>query len=313
MRPGSVRRTTTHDFTRPEGLQGPVTAVAIGRDLRTDADGTTTVLGAARIEMQVDFATGIIARLAADPPAHELDDMVGITAYRGFRAALAQALPDEPASGSVRWQLLDDMPMALMLNGRVLRAEGIALARAENSPVPVDICAGWVAGGTLLAGLTEFGPPLHIGPEADDVEPRDDDLAWHRHDPLPSHATRRRRRLDVWPDGDVAVVDCFFRDSHSDGAGVETVVHEYTVRGSVDRASLTVTDCRAVAGPLPYPECPGAAASAARLRGVPVGDLRSWVLTDLVGPATCTHLNDALRSLQDVDALVRQLVPGCEP
>ena len=30
----SVRRTTTHDFTRRAGLDGPVNAVAIGRDLR---------------------------------------------------------------------------------------------------------------------------------------------------------------------------------------------------------------------------------------------------------------------------------------
>ncbi len=306
-RHGSVRRTTTHDSTRPDGLYGPVTAVAIGRDLLTDADGGAVVVGQARIELQVDFSTGVITQLTTDPPAAELTALVGITAYRGFRAALERALPNERASGSVRGQLLDDLPMALMLNGRVLRAEGIALTRRPDSPRPVDICAGWVEGGTLLEGWTEFGPPLHVGPPATDVEPRDDDLAWHPHDPLPAHATRRRRLLDVWPAGDVAEVDCFLRDTHADGNGAETVVHEYSVHASVDPVALTVIDCHAVAGPLPYPECPGAAASAERLRGLPVGDLRHSVLAELVGPTTCTHLNDALRSLEDVAALVREL------
>src|SRR3954467_13818634 len=52
-RPGSVRRTTTHDSLRPDGLQGPVTVVARGRDLRTTPDGGTTVLDTARLDLEV--------------------------------------------------------------------------------------------------------------------------------------------------------------------------------------------------------------------------------------------------------------------
>jgi hypothetical protein len=43
-----VRRTTTHDSLRPEGMSGPVTLIAQGRDLYTAADGTATVRGARR-------------------------------------------------------------------------------------------------------------------------------------------------------------------------------------------------------------------------------------------------------------------------
>jgi hypothetical protein len=38
--------------------------------------------------------------------------------------------------------------------------------------------------------------------------------------------------------------------------------------------------------------------------GVPVTDLPARVRAELVGPATCTHLNSTLRSLADVAALL---------
>ena len=54
---------------------------------------------------------------------------------------------------------------------------------------------------------------------------------------------------------------------------------------------------------LPYVECPSAAASAARLAGQDLDALRERVRADFVGTTTCTHLNDLLRSLEDVRAL----------
>ena len=92
-----------------------------------------------------------------------------------------------------------------------------------------------------------------------------------------------------------------------DESGLETVVHEYTVRGRVDTQTLRMVECDAIAGELPYLECPGAAASANRLVGTPSVGLRPMVLAELTGPSTCTHLNDALRSLEDVGALLRAL------
>ena len=120
-------------------------AVAIGRDLRTDADGRTAVLGASRLEVVVDFSNGVITDLTAQPADPALAALLGITTFRGFRAALDQALPDERARGTVRGQLLDDLPMAILLSGRVLRAAGIGLPRRDpKGPLPVDICAvGW--------------------------------------------------------------------------------------------------------------------------------------------------------------------------
>jgi hypothetical protein len=217
-------------------------------------------------------------------------------------------MPGELASGSLRYQLLDDVPIALLLSGRVLRTMGIALDRgAGKRPLPVDICAGWVAGGTLLSGFTELGPPLFSGPVASQLELAEDPLGWHHEEPVPTNATRRRRRIDVWIDDGRANADCFFRDSHSDVGGTETIVHEYTVRVTFDPNTYEILASEAIPGPLPYPECPAAAASSATLVGVSLERLRSSVAETMVGPTTCTHLNDAFRSLEDAGSLLRQL------
>jgi hypothetical protein len=296
----SVRRTTVHDSTRPHGLDGPVLVTARGLDLRIATDGTAVAVGTAAVALEAAFTDGTIASIVTSPHEDALAALVGHTAYSGFRRAVDDALPHERASHSVRYQLLDDVPIALMLSGRVPRAHGIGLARDPNRPRPVDICAGWVGGGTLLAGFTEFGPPLHTGPAVVD----DDGL-----DPLPPDATRRYRRLDVWREGGTGQVECFFRDSHADAAAVETVVHQYAVHSTIDHESHEVVACTATAGPLPYPECPGATASAERLRGEAVDQLRRFVPAHLVGPTTCTHLNDTLRSLADAGALLDMLGP----
>ena len=38
-----------------------------------------------------------------------------------------------------------------------------------------------------------------------------------------------------------------------------------------------------------------------RLADTPIADARARVRTDFVGVSTCTHLNDTLRSLADID------------
>src|SRR4029078_3000912 len=88
-----------------------------------------------------------------------------------FRGAVEAALPGETTSHSVRQQLFDDLPLALMMSGRVLRVAGIPIEMSGDRTLPTDICAGWATGGTLLAGYAELGAPLHIGPAAAALEP----------------------------------------------------------------------------------------------------------------------------------------------
>jgi hypothetical protein len=118
---------------------------------------------------------------------------------------------------------------------------------------------------------------------------------------------RRLRRLDVMPptaDGAPAAVDVFFRDSHVDGEGRETIVHEYSVAASVDVAARTIATIDARADVLPWRECPQAIASASRLVGRTLAGLRPYVRGEFIGTTTCTHLNDVLRGLTDVDHML---------
>jgi len=118
------------------------------------------------------------------------------------------------------------------------------------------------------------------------------------------------RRIDVRRsnvDLALAEVDAFFRDSHMGEDGYETIIHEYVIAATVDTASMTFVDATATPHVLPWWECPQAAASAHRLAGRPLAMLRPAVRAEFLGPTTCTHLNDTLRSLEDVASLCAAL------
>ena len=147
------------------------------------------------------------------------------------------------------------------------------------------------------------------GPDATAVIDPADPVGWHAVAPLPVEAMRRWRRHDLWREEGLLHLDVFFRDSHMAPDGLETIIHEYTVTATVDEASLRVVACEAIPRVLPFVECPQAAASAGRLVGMAVMGLRPQVRAELLGPATCTHLNDTLREIEDVVALAARL-PG---
>ena len=174
-----------------------------------------------------------------------------------------------------------------------------------------DLCAGWADQGTLMVTIRSAGQiPVSTGPPAPSLERPDDPSAWHATPPLPPHAMRRRRRLDVvgpGPGGEGHRFDAHFRDSHMDGDGEEWVVHEYSATGAFDTVAGRVLAVAALAHVLPWMECPGAVASAERLAGMPIGELRTRVRREFTGTSTCTHLNDTLRALGDLEVLADQL------
>jgi hypothetical protein len=94
-----------------------------------------------------------------------------------------------------------------------------------------------------------------------------------------------------------------FRDTYVQADGTETVLHEYGLWAALDPLTLRIKALEATPRVLPWDECPMAAASASRLIGAPVADVRQLVRQSFSGTSTCTHLNDLLRSLESLVAL----------
>ncbi len=324
-RPGSVRRTSTIDTARPDGFRGDLVMTARARDLRTASDATTAVINQVDLSLRVDSSTRQVLSIVSSPALPGLDQLVGCPVGPGFRARVNEACPGEREAGTLLHLLLDDLPGAALVSGYSPQRAG-ALDQIRQQPQGTvggtsgmarlmetqdDLCAGWAHDATLMVTIRSTGEvPVSTGPPAPSLERHDDPLAWHTMPPLPPHAMRRRRRLDVVGPGDSGEAhrfDAHFRDSHMDQDGAEWVVHEYSATGTVDIAGGRVLDIGAEAHVLPWMECPGAVASAERLSGMPIAELRTRVRREFTGRSTCTHLNDTLRALGDLEVLVGQL------
>jgi hypothetical protein len=324
--PGSIRRTSSIDTIRPHGLRKESAVTGRARDLLTEGDGATTVLGEATLRARLAHG-GLIEQAESTPPT-ALTGLIGSTVRSGFRALLARELADQHDECSLLYLLLDDLPGATLVSGYAIQRSGSLgdLVPADSGATDdadrrralaalfrSDVCAGWADEATLMTAIrTEGEVPVPMGPPAPSLETPGDPLAWHPMAALPAHGMRRCRRLDlVAPTGSSGwLVDAHFRDSHVDEEGCESVLHEYTVAGEIDPITGRVCSMTAQARVLPWMECPGAVASAGRLAGMPLRELREQVRRELVGRTTCTHLNDTLRSLADLSVLVGKLSAG---
>lgn len=288
-----------------------MTVEARGRDLVTHADGSAHVGDEVALHVSLD-AIGTVLSMTADPAQPALAELVGDSVSRGFRARADAALPDDRSGATVVHQLLDDLPMANLISGYGTSRESPEFKLpADAAGRLTDLCAGWIAGGTMLHTLGTTGIfPIPVGPPAPELALPGDELSWHELPELARRSVRRRRRIDVCPGDEPGApleVDVHFRDSYLGPDGPEDVLHEYTLEATVDPASLTVLSSTARVRVLPWPECPNAVGSATRIVGHTVGELRALVSAEFTGTSTCTHLNDVLRSLAGVTALAGAL------
>jgi len=310
-RPGSVRRTATMDFTWPDGMAGNTVLDGRARDMRTDSDGTATILDEAALCLVSDPGR-VIKEIRSAPGLPGLQSLVGESAMSGFRRRLAEvAGAGERVAGTPLYQLLDDVPGATLVSGtawqRWYDMDDYRVIKADVSQrVMRDVCTGYQDGSSALNpdGTLRWQQNRQHAVDLGEVG---DDLAWHVR-ARPAEVTMcRARRIDVWADGAVLHVDAFFQDSSTLPEGGRQSIHEYTVTARADLETGTLRTVTPIPRVLPYDECPLAVQNVSALAGLPMRELRGAVLERLRGPLGCTHLNDMLRALAAVPALARNL------
>jgi len=309
-RAGSVRRTTTIDFTWPDGMSGDVLLDGRARDLRTDGEGGSTELAVSSLRMVTD-AGRIIKETGSVPELPGLRALAGESAMSGYRRRLAATGAAAGLAGTPLYQLLDDVPGATLVSGAAWqlwhgREQYLELKKDVSRRIMRDICTGYQDGSSALNPDGTLRWEQGRSP-AVDIDDAGDELAWHARADPDGVTMRRARRIDVWADGAVVRVDAFFQDSSTLPGGGRQSIHEYTLTAEADRAAGVVRAVTPVPRVLPYRECPLAVTHVGALAGTPLAELRAAVPERLRGPLGCTHLNDMMRALADVPALASGL------
>lgn len=295
-------------MTWPGGLGTDLHVHGRARDLATPRTGPAEVLSTAELSVAISPEREVRS-LTLDPGPDHLQELVGVRAGGGFRRALAEAFAAESDRHGLGYFLIEDLPTAGLISTFAMSRQPELLdAFHEISRRPASqiegVCSGYRPGGlairTRAAGINLDQNVAIVGALADDHDP----LAWHDLRAPSDVAMCRRRRLDVWAEDDHYVVDAMFRDNTWEPDGDESIVHEYDLTATIDAATLRLTSLDATPRVLPYPECPMAVDELQRCVGFDVAGLRASILETLRGIDGCTHLNDMLRSLAELPALL---------
>ncbi|MCW1383177.1 DUF2889 domain-containing protein [Novosphingobium sp. KCTC 2891] len=312
-RAGSVRRTMTLEATWPGGVLGPTIIAGHCRDAFTaDPARAPAVLAEDRLTVSAQERT--IVHLTAEPPHPELAALEGTRPGGKFRATLNEALPGEREAGTPLYLLLDDLAGATLVARWAWSRWFPGWATAPTEEGRKAHAAGMLGACTGLrpgsSGIVDQGAPTlgqntsAVGPLANPADPD----GWHPLTDLTDEIQfRRARRIDAWMEGDTIRIDTHFQDSANTREGGRTALHEYHLTAEADARTGLLTRIEAHAGTLPYPECPGAMSNLRFLVGTPLTELRARVLQMLRRTNGCTHLNDVVRSLAEVPAMLSRI------
>lgn len=305
-RPRSIRRTSSVQLSWPEGPREPFHLDGVARDLLTlETRSATETLSLDRIHAVLD-ANRRIASIESDPPLPHGTDLVGRSALKGFRRAIAPVTDDAAYTTRPLALLLDDFVGASIISGWIVaKWAGEPLGRERRKMQ--DVCIGYAAGSTSFDDMSNFSRS-HIVPE---MGRSDDPAAYHDLGPQIEATIRRLRRIDVWREDSRLMIDALFSDSGvlSKPMVHRSAIHEYRLQASAESrdGEWILATVAAEPGALPYNECRAAPLHLKSLTGMPLATLRQSVLNELRGPVGCTHLNDAVRALAEVDHLAAQL------
>jgi len=309
-RPWSVRRTSSIDVTWPAGRRGVRVLRGRARDIfsRSGSDEPQVLaLHELRVEVGADR---VLRKLVTQPSADALQSLVGLDHARVLRKAAESALAAQSQRSAPLHLLLDDVP------GTQVIADWAWSRWPQLQPVDEKpqrrirlesmegVCTGFRPGSSSLR--TDGSYQEDRAAVVQSLVRADDPGGWHAMTEPREVSMRRARCIDVWIEGNIRI-EATFQDSASTPDGHRVAVHEYGLYVEIDRASGAVSLISATPHVLPFDECPAAVANVHLLIGTPAHQLRDTVLLVLRRTLGCTHLNDALRSLADVPALVEQL------
>jgi len=313
-----VRRTSTIDMVWPGGFGTPLHLVGRARDLLTPLAGEPRIL--AEAEMRVGMAQyRTVSSIEVTPHRAGIAGLLGAVGGSELRSAIDRALPGEREAATPLHLLLDDVAGASLISGfawsrarpelrealrREVATQGGPIASMRKGKV---ICSGLRPNGWADTHWKHEMNPGHGVVPAGELCLSDDPLAWHAFPPDPEVGMRRHRRIDVWRKDGMLVVDAFFRDACWEPDGTQLALHEYSVAAEVAASDLTLVTVETTPRALPFPECRWAAPNAERLVGMPVKQFRTTVQETLTQLEACTHLNDMLRCLAEVPALIQSL------
>jgi len=321
-RPDSIRRTSTLETTWPDGRDGLLQITGRARDAVTPAGG-----GAVVVCGEDEFCARLqwdrtITEIEATPARPNIGQLVGARGGGHLRKALDDLLPEERRNATPLHLALDDISGVSLIAGWAWSqwsddfmrggpggpgGQMMQMDPAERMKRMEGVCHGFTPGFSALSLDRDFRSRQNPVPVIDLRRPDDPD-GWHPFTPQDGHvAMRRARRIDVWREGDVIRIDAGFQDSATTPSGGRVAIHEYGLKATADvhtRALLTVEADPRV---LPFRECPAATNNLTKILGAALPDLREEVLKQFPRTAGCTHLNDALRALAEVPALLARL------
>jgi hypothetical protein len=314
-RPGSIRRTTSIETTWPDGRGGMLTMVGRARDAVTPAEG-----GAPRVLALDAFRARLqertITEIEATPARPKIGQLVGARGGGHLRIRLDELMPEERANATPLHLIVDDVSGASLVANWAWSQWSDDFGRDREAAMAASgmdvqamrrrmegVCHGFAPGSSALA---RSGMSTNAVPVVDLRHPEDPE-GWHDFTPQDGAiGMRRARRIDVWRD-DLIRIDAGFQDSATHPDGGRVAIHEYHLAATADPVTGKMLTIEVEPRVLPFPECPGASTSADRILGAALGDLRAEVLKTFPGTLGCTHLNDMLRSLAEVPALVARL------
>ena len=314
----SLRRTSSLQSFWPSGVRGPVAFVGRGRDLYTGLEGAAPRVWS---DDQVEITLTLdkrIERIDASRQQAKLAKLAGKRPGGELRKQMAEDIADEVAQSTILHRLLDDLAGATFLApgawlawlpGGAKEYEAILGPQSRLHRTVEGLCISYTPGSPSMTQEGRSNQAIADHPHRALPFRADDSLAWHEFACIEGPNLWRIRQMDLWLDNGLLHASAGFQDSAALANRLDqrAVFHEYRLTAVIDPEGFVLRAIDVTPGILPFRTCLAAPDTAKSLIGKPVSDFRRIVPAALPGIAGCTHLNEALRALQDLHGMANSL------